>query len=316
MLAPASLSLNVVVADAERMLRRVIGEDVVLETQLDRQVGTVFADRGQLEQVLMNLIVNARDAMPDGGRIVIATKRESDGQIALAVSDTGVGMDEETQARAFEPFFTTKEVGKGTGLGLSTVYGIVQQTGGNVALHSTPSRGTTITVTLPSNQASSVPSVDSVFSDSDESPHAETATGTAEGGTILLVEDEMAVRTVARRILNRAGYRVIEARNGAEALFLWSLHRTRVRLVVTDAVMPLMGGIELVTSLREAGADIPMLFMSGYSDSERGGQLPPGAELIGKPFTAEGLVMRVEELIARHPDLPPRRSAPVHLLRG
>jgi two-component system cell cycle sensor histidine kinase/response regulator CckA len=289
-LAPSPVSINEVVLDAERMLRRVIGEDVTLETRLDEHAGNVVADRGQLEQVLMNLVVNARDAMPNGGRVVIATQRDSAIQTSLSVRDEGIGMDAATQARVFEPFFTTKELGKGTGLGLSTVYGIAQQSGGDVSLRSSPGNGTTVTVTLPTTDAAGIRSM------IDE---AATAAATSEetGETILLVEDEVAVRTVSRRILQRLGYHVIEAANGADALFLWSMHHARVQLVLTDAVMPVMGGRELSERLREVGASVPILFMSGYADGERGGEIPPGAELIGKPFSAEVLGARVHHLL-------------------
>jgi two-component system, cell cycle sensor histidine kinase and response regulator CckA len=291
-LAPVALSLNEVVSDAERMLRRVIGEDVVLETRLEDGVGEVVADRGQLEQVLMNLVVNARDAMPDGGRVVIATRRTADGEVAMSVVDTGTGMDADTQAHAFEPFFTTKELGKGTGLGLSTVYGIAQQSGGHVSIRSMAGEGTTVTLTLPSSTTPEAVPVSR--RSSGEHPAGETA----EGDTILLVEDEAAVRAVARRILTRFGYTVIEARNGADALFLWSVHGPRVRLVLTDAVMPVMGGRELVERLQEIGADVPVLFMSGYADGERGGAVPAGAPLIGKPFSAEALIARVHAMLS------------------
>ena len=294
-LAPAPVAINDVVVDAERMLRRVIGEDVVLQTQLDERAGDVVADRGQLEQVLMNLVVNARDAMPTGGLVVISTQLDDEGHVALAVSDTGSGMTAATQARAFEPFFTTKEPGKGTGLGLSTVYGIAQQSGGDVSIRSALGAGTTVTLTLPHcpalAHAADAPPIGDVLE----------PTGAAAGETILLVEDEAPVRAVARKILVRLGYRVIEAANGADALFLWSMHRARVQLVLTDAVMPLMGGRELVERLREVGADVPVLFMSGYADGERGGEVPAGSELLGKPFTAEALGARVAQLLARQP---------------
>jgi CheY-like chemotaxis protein len=291
-LAPSPIAINEVVADAERMLRRVIGEDVTLDTRLDEYAGDVVADRGQLEQVLMNLVVNARDAMPNGGRIVIETRCGGRGQVAISVTDDGHGMDEVTRARAFEPFFTTKELGKGTGLGLSTVYGITRQSGGDVAITSAPALGTTVTVTLPMQYRI------------EERIAAATAGTTGDpgliegvGDTILLVEDEPGVRAVAKKILGRLGYRVVEAANGADALFLWTIHRSRVKLVLTDAVMPLMGGRELAERLREVGADVPVLFMSGYADGERGGEVPAGAPLIGKPFSAETLRERVGALL-------------------
>jgi PAS domain S-box-containing protein len=291
-LARAPISINDVVIGVERMLRRVIGEDVGLQTTLDEHAGVVVADRGQLEQVLMNLAVNARDAMPSGGRIVIATQRLGTGHVAISVTDNGSGMDEETRARAFDPFFTTKESGKGTGLGLSTVYGIVQQSGGEVIIASELSRGTTVTVTLPvhvSDDENVLPFVPSQII----SPSAAEATG----DTILLVEDEPGVRAVTRKILVRLGYRVIEAPNGADALSLWSTHRADVRLVLTDLVMPLMGGRELAERLHKAGTDVPVLFMSGYADEERYGALPMEAELIGKPISADVLRDRIGALL-------------------
>jgi two-component system cell cycle sensor histidine kinase/response regulator CckA len=290
-LAPSPVSINEVVLDAERMLRRVIGEDIVLETRLDERAGDVVADRGQLDQVLMNLVVNSRDAMPTGGRILIATQREGAAQTSLSVRDDGFGMDAATQARVFEPFFTTKELGKGTGLGLSTVYGIAQQSGGDVSIRSNPGKGTTVTVTLPTVEAAGRRDAPG------EGEPADATAGAGSGETILLVEDEVPVRTVAKKILTRLGYQVIEAANGADALFLWSMHRARVQLVLTDAVMPLMGGRELAERLREVGASIPILFMSGYADGERGGEVPSGAELIGKPFTAAALGARVSHLL-------------------
>jgi len=294
-LAPVPLSLNLLVGHAERMLRRLIGEDVTLETSLDERVGQVVADQGQLEQVLMNLVVNARDAMPEGGHVVITTTREPDDQVALSVSDTGVGMDPDIQLRAFEPFFTTKAPGKGTGLGLSTVYGIAQQSGGDVGIRSFPGTGTTVTLRLPHHRAPAAAT---------EAPtlaSEPTRADGARGETILLVEDEAAVRTVVRRILSRAGFQVLEAGHGGEALSHWAAHRNQIALVLTDAVMPVMGGLELSTRLRESGGGVPVLFMSGYADGERGGEIPVGADLIGKPFTASALVQRVASLLAHAP---------------
>ena len=290
-LAPAPLSLNEVVRDAERMLHRVIGEDIVIETRLDPRAGDVVADRGQLEQVLMNLVVNARDAMRDGGRVVIATHADQEGEVSVSVTDTGSGMDAATQARAFEPFFTTKEPGKGTGLGLSTVYGIAQQSDGRVTIRSAPGEGTTVTLILPSCRTAAPAAGECSASGGAGRP------GAAEGATILLVEDEAGVRAVARRILTRFGYRVIEAKNGAEALVQWDAEGANVRLVLTDAVMPVMGGREMVERLRLVGADVPVLYMSGYADGERGGEVPSGANLIGKPFSAESLVERIAAML-------------------
>jgi two-component system cell cycle sensor histidine kinase/response regulator CckA len=292
-LSPNCLSLNDVVSVAERMLRRVIGEDVVLETQFDARAGEVFADRGQLEQVLMNLVVNARDAMPDGGRVVIATHHIREGHASLSVTDTGSGMDAETQARAFEPFFTTKALGLGTGLGLSTVYGIAQQADGQVSIRSVPAEGTTITLTLPTIRSRGVVA-------SGAPPDCAAAAASEQRGLILLVEDEAAVRAVAKRILTRVGFDVLEARDGTDALVLWAQHRERIRLVLTDAVMPVMGGRELVERLKADGLTAPVLFMSGYADGNRGGDVPGGSALIGKPFSADALIERVAGMLAAH----------------
>jgi signal transduction histidine kinase/CheY-like chemotaxis protein len=304
-IAPTSLSVNEIVSDSQRMLRRLIGVDVALETRLGEGVGEVVADRGQLEQVLMNLVVNARDAMPDGGRVVISTCRGGEDTVVLSVSDTGTGMDADTLARAFEPFFTTKPLGKGTGLGLSTVYGIAQQSGGDVAIRSEPGSGTTVTMSLPASR----PLKAGLTLRPGEAGH-QPADPPPEGITILLVEDEPGVRSVVRRILTRFGYRVLEAENGADALSIWMIHRARVRLVLSDAFMPVMGGSEFAQRLRAAGAEVPLLFMSGYPDGERGGGVPQGAELIRKPFTAEQLRDRLEHLLAQAGSAAPRAASP------
>jgi PAS domain S-box-containing protein len=285
-LVPRAVSLNEVVSSAERMLARVIGADVMLETSLDPNAGYVMADPGQLEQVLMNLVVNARDATPEGGVILISTARRAPERVLLTVTDTGTGMDEATLAHACEPFFTTKAPGKGTGLGLSTVYGIVQQSGGEVSIWSQLGRGTTVTVTLP---AESEPRTGPALARDAEQGDGDGQPPVALTSTVLVVEDEPAVRTVTKKILERSGYRVLVAANGADALLLWSKHRDTIDVVLTDVVMPVMGGRELAERLTAAGACTPILFMSGYTDAERGGAITPGAPLLQKPFSAAAL---------------------------
>ncbi|HVE79292.1 MAG TPA: ATP-binding protein [Gemmatimonadaceae bacterium] len=305
LLAPRALDLGETVRDVEGMLRRLIGEDVDIVTALGPRLGTVMADAGQLEQVLMNLAVNARDAMPGGGRLVIETANvRLDGAylerrpmvgageyVMLAVSDTGVGMDAQTAARAFEPFFTTKEVGRGTGLGLATVYGIVKQSGGYVWCYSEPGMGTTFKVYLPRVDTAAV------------RPAAEPPAAGGGSETVLLVEDEPAVRRLAARILTRLGYRVMEAPNGRAALDLAERHEGPIHLVLTDAVMPEMSGAALSARLADVRPEARVLFMSGYTDDDivRRGVLRAEHELIQKPFTADVLARRVREVLDRTP---------------
>src|SRR5205807_1749099 len=269
---PRVVSLNTVVEGLQKILRRVIGEDIELATTLAPDLGAVRADVGQLEQVLMNLAVNARDAMPTGGRLTIETANvEHDPDYArdqeaaavrrfamLAVSDTGCGMDEATKARIFEPFFTTKVRGKGTGLGLATVYGIVQQTGGHISTYSEPGKGTTMRVYLPRVNEPADPI------DRPEEFAPEQLRGTE---TILLVEDEAPVRAVTRQLLERNGYTVLEASNGASALALVDGNdRLRVDLLLTDVIMPGMSGRDLATHLVAHRPKLHVLYMSGYTD--------------------------------------------------
>lgn len=302
-LQPLALNLNGVVSDMNKMLRRLIGEDIVLTAKLDAGVGKVMVDPGQVEQVLVNLIVNARDAMPRGGNLTIETKNvELDEEygskhvgvapgkyVLLAVSDTGEGMTEEVRHRVFEPFFTTKEKGKGTGLGLSTVYGIVKQSGGNVWIYSEPGRGTTFKVYLPE-----------VVSEPRE-PGEEVVEVAPRGGseTILLVEDEAVVRGLARRILEQAGYSVVEASRGDEALRFCAEHAAEVDLLLTDVVMPEMSGKQLVDQLKSQYPELKMVFMSGYTDESivHHGVLDSSVEFIQKPFTPAALVRKVREVL-------------------
>jgi PAS domain S-box-containing protein len=302
-LQPKLLSLNTVVESTDGMLRRLIGADIVLEIRSDPGLWHVLADPGQLEQVLVNLVVNARDAMPHGGRILVATENrelraESPARgngvrpgsyVALTVGDNGAGIDPANHARIFEPFFTTKEPGKGTGLGLSTVYGIVQQSGGHVTVESAPGRGSTFTILLPRHLGGEPAAASKV--DRRRLP----------GGTetLLLVEDEAAVRSSARRLLERQGYTVLEARHGADALRIVEESGRHVDLVVTDLVMPEMGGKELAERLRAHRPALKVLFMSGYTEKAiaAGGVMPPHTGFVEKPFTVEQLMRRLREIL-------------------
>jgi len=302
-LAPRVLDLNTVVASVDNMLRRLIGADVALRTALASDLGAVRADPGQLEQVIMNLVVNARDAMPRGGKLTIETANaELDESYALehpavvagpfvmlAVSDSGVGMDAATQARIFEPFFTTKEKGKGTGLGLATVYGIVKQSGGNIWLYSEPGRGTTFKIYLPR--------VDQPLELPAPTPASrETPRGTE---TVLLVEDDEAVRTLARKMLASHGYTVLAAPSGADALELAASHAGPIHLLVTDVVLPGMSGRELAARFQSVRPGLKVLYTSGYTDEAivHHGVLDPGIAFLQKPFTSGALARKVRETL-------------------
>ncbi len=300
---PRVLDLNHVVADISSMLQRLIGEDVELVTLLGSELRSVKADPGQIEQVIVNLAVNARDAMPGGGRLVIETANveleggytwESEAVRAgsyamISVSDTGHGMDEATQARIFEPFFTTKGQGKGTGLGLSTAYGIVKQSGGHVFVSSAPGRGSTFKVYLPA-----------VAETAEHVEHAEKAAPMVRGSeTVLLVEDEDAVRRVLRKELERHGYVVLEAAGGEEALQIAASHGQRIQLLVTDVVMPLMSGPDLARRLTATHPRMKVLYVSGYADDAivRQGTVEPGTPILEKPFAAGALAEKVREVL-------------------
>jgi two-component system cell cycle sensor histidine kinase/response regulator CckA len=302
-LEPKILDLNALITDLERMLRRLIGEDVELATALDPGVGPVRADVGQIEQVILNLAVNARDAMPTGGKLTIETRNvELDESYArehvavrpgsyamLAVTDTGTGMSAETKSHMFEPFFTTKGQGKGTGLGLATVYGIVKQSEGNIWVYSELGRGATFKIYLPLVKSDSSP-VEARPSD------ARPARGSE---TVLLVEDEDAVRTLTRRILEGFGYSILEARKGEAALELARRHSQPIHLLLTDVVMPDMGGPELAERMRRVRPDTKVLFMSGYTDDAvvRHGIIANGVHFLQKPFTPEALARKVRETL-------------------
>jgi PAS domain S-box-containing protein len=305
MLAPKVMSIQSVVGDMEKILRRLIGEDVQLETSSVPDLGLVKADRSQIEQVILNLAVNARDAMPEGGRLTIETANVdldesfshssvmlSPGPyVMLAVTDNGCGMDVETQAHIFEPFFTTKEKGKGTGLGLATVYGIVKQSGGYVWVYSEPGRGTSFKVYLPRVwDEQTTPGRDRRI-DGQVLPQ-----GTE---TVLLVEDEKGVRELAREYLEMTGYTVIEAENGHTALELAGLHSGPIHLLMTDVVMPGISGRELSERVKSIRPGIRVLFMSGYTDQAvvHHGILETDAVLLQKPFTVAALAAKLRDIL-------------------
>jgi two-component system, cell cycle sensor histidine kinase and response regulator CckA len=302
-LQPRVLDLNAVVADGEKMLRRVLREDIALETALARPLPRVFADPSQLEEALLNLAVNARDAMPSGGTLLLRTAEVEIGpdlaarnpgaragaHVVLSVSDTGVGMSAEVQARCFEPFFTTKPEGEGTGLGLATVHGALQQSGGFVRLASAPGHGTTVSLFLPRHADAEAPAA----------PGAVGA-GPPRGGTetILVVEDEPGVRAAARRVLEAHGYLVASAGNGREALAVAEGLGAALDLVLTDVVMPEVGGRELVTHLRASWPRLRVLFTSGYPRAELcEGTLPGDVTFLQKPFTTDQLARAAREAL-------------------
>jgi two-component system, cell cycle sensor histidine kinase and response regulator CckA len=300
-LSPKVLDLNEVIDGMQKLLRRVIGEHIELRTTR-RRTGHVKVDPGQMEQVIMNLVVNARDAMPKGGTLTIETANvelddtasaahvgaQPGPYVMLAVTDTGAGMDPETQARIFEPFFTTKPTGKGTGLGLSTVFGIVQQSGGTVWVYSEPGKGTTFKIYLPRTT---------------EVGHEERAApvmhATRGSETVLLVEDEAQVRAVVRTVLTKAGYQVLEAHDGEDALRMCERFSGSIHLVLTDVVMPKMSGRELAERVSSFRPETKVLFMSGYTDDTvvHHGTLAEGMEFIQKPITPDALMRRIREVL-------------------
>jgi len=296
------IDLGRVVAGMEGMLGRLLGEDIDIDIREGPGLGRVLADPGQIEQVIMNLAVNARDAMPNGGRLTIETVNTdlSEGSaeehiamppvryVAMSFSDTGEGMDEETCRRVFEPFFTTKERGEGTGLGLSIVYGIVKQSGGDIRVHSEPGRGTTFRIHLPQT--------DAPLSVTASRPTPTAGLGTE---TVLIVEDELAVRRIVERILRRAGYDTLVAADAGEAVLLCEQHPRDVHLLLTDVVMPGMGGLQLAERLAAIRPRMKVLYMSGYADSAvvRQGVLEHGMHFIGKPFSSAELTRKVRQVL-------------------
>ncbi len=307
-LQPRVLDLNLVVTDLEKMVRRLIGEDIDLLTVTSPVLGKVKADRGQIEQVLLNLIVNARDAMPKGGKLTIETRNVVHSEeyarrhaalagpyVMLAVSDTGCGMDAAIQARVFEPFFTTKASGKGTGLGLATVYGIVKQSGGNIWIYSEAGQGSTFKVFLPR--------VDEAGGDEEEAISRSLPLGTE---MVLLVEDEEQVRVILQQILEGQGYQVLSASNGDEAISISQNLEWDIKLLITDVVMPQMSGRELAERILEVRPKLPVLFMSGYTDDAivRHGLLDEKLNFIQKPFDSASVARKVREVLDSHPSRP------------
>ena len=304
-LQPKVLCLNGVVTNMGQTLRRLVGEDIVLSTDLPTSLARVKADPGQIEQVLVNLVLNARDAMPDGGRITISTadtdlspsyavahpEVRPGPYVLLSVADTGHGMDEETQAHLFEPFFTTKERGKGTGLGLAMVYGIVQQSGGHIRVNSAADSGSTFLIYLPR--------VENPEDGGQGAIRPLTHYPSPGTETVLLAEDEEAVRRFTREILSGNGYKVLEAGNGREALLLSEAHRGEIHLLLTDVAMPKMSGRELTERIRPLRPDLRVLYMSGYTDDAilRRGVVEDGIPFLEKPFTPEELARKVREVL-------------------
>ncbi len=292
---PKLVRIDAVVADLDRMLHRLIGEDIDLVTSLAADPARVLIDPGQLEQVVVNLVVNARDAMPHGGRLTITTAQvrlhgteiRSNGlspghYVSLAVIDDGDGMDETVRARLFEPFFTTKEPGRGTGLGLSVIWGIIREGGGTVLVDSQPGRGSTFTILLPVGQTGPEPSP------------LRTALPIAVGGgeTILLAEDEPAVRQLLVQTLTGAGYQVLEAADGEAALERSGQHGGAINLLLTDLVMPRLGGLELAAQLRRRRPGVRVLFMTGYSDAELSNE-----QVVPKPFAPSLILAQVRHML-------------------
>ena len=298
------IDLNILIEELKKMLGRVIGENIELTTVLDRSLGRIKVDPGEVEQALLNLVVNAKDAMPSGGKLTIETaNKELDREYAqrhlgmkpgryvmLSASDTGAGMSAEVRERIFEPFFTTKEKGKGTGLGLSMVYGIVKQSGGYIWVYSEPGQGTTFKIYLPQV---------------DEPLEGETKKKVVEGGlpggqeTILVAEDEEEVRRLAVDILAKRGYRILEAPHGGDAFLICEQARAPVHLLLTDVVMPGLNGPELARRLKHFYPEMKVLFMSGYTDNTvfQPGVLDHGMLFLQKPFSVEGLLGKVREAL-------------------
>jgi hypothetical protein len=302
-LQPKVLDLNAVVTEVEKMLRRLIGEDIELVTALEPGLGCVKADPGQIEQIILNLAVNARDAMPRGGRLTLETSNveldedfarqhssvASGPHVLLAVSDTGTGMDVETQSHIFEPFFTTKGAGKGTGLGLSTVYGIVKQSGGTIWVENAPGRGTTFKICLPRVEEPAAA----------EGKSTGLTTPPRKSETILVVEDEEEVRQLVREFLAGKGYTILEARDGTEAIQLAQQHRGPIHLLVTDVVMPGMSGGNLAQRLASLRPETKVIFMSGYTDDAivQHSVLEEGTDFLQKPFSLDALARTVREVL-------------------
>jgi CheY-like chemotaxis protein len=311
-LQPVFLDLNAVVNRLQTMLSRLIGDDVEIKSVLADGLGTIKADPSQLEQVLMNLAVNARDAMPQGGKVTIETANvevaeasarqhpslNAGSYVMLAVSDTGVGIDKEIQPRIFEPFFSTKEIGKGTGLGLSTVFGIVKQSGGMISVHSEPGQGAIFRIYFPRHEEAPV-----VLSDSDE----EVPPIRHGSETLLLVDDSAPLRKLTRRLLEDCGYTVLDTGDPAEAIHIAKQHKGPLPLMISDVIMPGLSGPALAEKIAAVRPEAKVLYTSGYADDEvfQHGVVGPNCAFLEKPFTRDDLVRKVRELL----DSPLQRSA-------
>jgi len=303
---PRAVQLNTLIVNMEKMLSRLIGEDIELITVPGAGPAAVHTDPGQLEQVIMNVVVNARDAMPGGGKLIIETANVHVDQayagpnvdlkpgayVVLAISDTGMGMDSETIAHLFEPFFTTKAPGKGTGLGLATAYGIVKQSGGAISVYSEPGRGTTVKIYLPSAEGKA-------GAGSSTKARPELPRGSE---TILVLEDEARVRRLICEVLTARGYHVLEAVRGEEAIRLAAEHKGRIHLLLADVVMPEMSGPQAAEQIRALHGNIKVLFMSGYTDEAiaHHGVLESGAPFLQKPFLPDTLARKVREVLNSH----------------
>jgi len=304
-LRPTVMNLNTIIEEMVRMLKRIIGEDVELEIKAAPDLGNAKADAGQIEQALMNLVVNAKDAMPRGGKLIITTSNavldEAFSQttsdvapgeyVMITVSDTGEGMTDEVKAHLFEPFFTTKDQGKGTGLGLAMVHSIVKQNGGHIFVYSEVGKGATFRIYLPRVR-------EEVVREKNESEDMDKLRGTE---TVLVVEDQDVVREMAVALLSDLGYTVMEAKDGLVALELCRRYRGKIHLLLTDVIMPRLGGRELADQVRELHPESRVLYMSGYTDEtiSHHGILEQGAELVPKPFTEAVLVTAVRKVLDR-----------------
>jgi two-component system, cell cycle sensor histidine kinase and response regulator CckA len=304
-LEPKVLDLNAVVSDVEKMLRRLIGEHIELQTVLAPSLGRLQADQGQIEQVILNLTVNARDAMPHGGKLTIETANavldettvrhlptaQPGDYVMLSVSDTGIGMDAQTRAKIFEPFFTTKEAGKGTGLGLATIYDVVKRSEGHIWVYSELGKGSVFKIYFPRVQARAQAAASEV---------RRSSSGTASE-TILVVEDDESLREVTRDLLLQNGYRVLVASNGEQALQVVEQQRAPIHLLLADVVMPGMSGATLAAELTRSHPEMHVLYMSGYTDETvvRSGVLKPGILLLEKPFTREALIGKVRDALGQ-----------------
>jgi CheY-like chemotaxis protein len=314
--SPRGLDLNTLVGNTENMLHRLIGEDIELVTVLAVGLGLVRADPGQIEQVVFNLAVNARDAMPNGGNLTLETANveldetyahghipvKSGSYVMLAITDTGCGMDPPTQAHIFEPFFTTKEPGKGTGLGLATVYGIVKQHGGNIWVYSEPGQGTAFKIYLPRVEMA-------VAKVEERRAGARDLRGSE---TILVAEDDRAVRSLVVRLLRSMGYWVLEASRVEEALLVCLRHKGPVHLLLTDVVMPKMSGRDLLEHIRPLRPDIRVLFTSGYTEEAlHRRELERDAAFLQKPFTEESLARKVRDVLDENKEAKPHPPLPL-----